>query len=138
MRYSVVMEERDYVPYPLAPLVAGVFVLSVGFGINRYLTGSRMGYSGHGVFLILLGTITVFSSAGSVDTTTHWKYGVGLLSALIGGSVIAPIYPGLSGNLSIRQLHAGIRVPALIVSLLVVTHMITRYRTRETQIEDRV
>lgn len=138
MRYSVVVEERDYVPYPLATLVAGVFVLSVGFWINRYLTGSPMGYSGHGVFLILLGTVTVFSSASSVATMTQWKYGVGLLSALIGSSVITTIYPGLSGNLLIKEFHAGLQVAVLIVGLLAVANTTARYRTREKQPEGRV
>lgn len=40
------VEERDYVPHPLPILFVGVFVLAVGFGINRYLSGSITGYSG--------------------------------------------------------------------------------------------
>lgn len=132
------VEEREYVPHPLPTLFVGVFVLGVGFWINLYLTGSIMGYSGHGLFLILLGTITVFSSAGSVDTGTQWKYGAGLLSALFGSSVIATVYPELTANILITQLHTGLQVAAIIVGLLAVANTTSRYRTRANQPEDRV
>lgn len=138
MGYSLGVEERGYVPHPLPTLFVGVFVLGVGFEINRYLTGAILGYSGHGAFLILLGAITVFSSAGSVDTTTQWKYGAGLLLATLGSSGLSTIYPGLGSDLPFEQLHAGLQVAALIVGILAVANTTVRYRTRETRPEDRV
>lgn len=138
MRYSLVVEERDYVPNPLPTLFVGVFVLGIGFGINLYRTGATTGYSGHGLFLILLGTITVFSSAGSVGVGTQWKYGVGLLSAFVGSSVIATMYPRVSADILITQLHAGLQVAVIVVGLLAVVNTTARFRTRHNQLEDRV
>lgn len=138
MRYSLVVEDRDYVPHPLPILLVGVFVLAVGFGINRYLTGSITGYSGHGVFLILLGTTTVFASAGSVDTGTQWRYGAGLVLALLGSSAIAMAGPELSPSVLVAQLHAGLEVAAIVVGLLAVVNSTARYRVRDDQPEERV
>lgn len=138
MRYSLAVEERDYVPRPLPILFVGVFVLAVGFWSNRYLTGSITGFSGHGVFLILLGTITVFASAGSVDTGTQWKYGAGLVLALLGSSAIATVGPGLSTSGLVTELRAGLEVAALVVGLLAVANSTARYRIRDDQPEERV
>lgn len=138
MRYSLAVEGEDFVPYPLPTLFVGVFVLWVGFGLNRYLTGSMFGYSGHGTVLILLGTITVFSSAGSVETTTQWTYGAGILVALLGRSVIATIYPGVGGNVLIQQLHASLQVAAIVVGVLAVANTIARFREQATQTRDGV
>lgn len=138
MRFSQGVEEGGYVPHPLPTLFVGVFVLGVGFGINRYLTGALLGYSGHGVFLIVLGAITVFSSAGSVDTTTQWKYGAGLLVAVLGSAVIATLYPGLRASFLLEQLHAGLQAAAIVVGLLAIANTTTRYRGQGTQPRDRV
>lgn len=138
MRYSLAIEERGYVPHPLPTLFVGVFVLGVGFGINRYLTGAILGYSGHGAFLILLGAVTVFASAGSVETTTQWKYGAGLLVAVLGSAVVATIYPGVGASFLLEQLHAGLQAAAIVVGLLAIANTTARYRTRETQPRDRV
>lgn len=138
VRYSLVVAERDYVPHPLPTLVVGVLVLGVGFAINLYLTGSTLGHSECGLFLILLGTITVFSSAGSVDTKTQWTYGVGLLSTLAGSSVIATLYPELGANIRIKQLHAGLQVAVIIIGLLAVANTTARYWSPENHLDDRV
>lgn len=138
MRYSLAVEERDYVPHPLPILFVGVFVLAVGFGINRYLTGSITGYSGHGAFLVLLGTITVFASAGSVDTVTQWKYGAGLVLALLGSWAIATVGPGLSASVFVTHLVAGLEVAAIVVGLLAVANSTARYRVRDDQPEEGV
>lgn len=138
MRYSLAVEGEDYVPHPLPMLFVGVFVLGVGFGINRYLTGSISGYSGHGAFLILLGTVTVFSSAGSVDTTTQWKYGAGILVALFGSSALVTINPGVRAVFLLEQLHAGLQAAAIVVGVLAIANSTARYRARDTQPRERV
>lgn len=138
MRYSLAVEDREYVPHPLPMLFVGVVVLAVGFWSNRYLTGSITGYSGRGVFLILLGTITVFASAGSVDTGTQWRYGTGLVLALLGSWAIATGGAGLSASGLVTEFHAGLEVAALVVGLLAVANSTARYRVRDDQPEDRV
>lgn len=138
MRYSLAVAERDYVPHPLPMLYVGVFVLAVGFWSNRYLTGSITVFSGHGAFLVLLGTITVFASAGSVETGTQWKYGAGLVLALLGSWAIAAMVPGLSPSGLVTELHAGLEVAAIVVALLAVANSTAQYQVWDDQPEERV
>lgn len=138
MQPPVVIEKRDYVPHPLPILFAGVLVLAVGFWINLYLTGKVTGYSGHGLFLLLLGTITVFASAGSVDTGAQWKFSIGLIVAFLGSSVLTSSYPELSAVIPIEQLHIGLQMAAIIVGLLAFANTAARYRIRDNPPEDRI
>lgn len=138
MRYSLAVAERDYVPHPLPMLFVGVFVLAVGFWSNRYLTGSITGFSGHGAFLVLLGAITVFASAGSVDTGTQWRYGAGLVLALLGSWAIAAMVPGPRASGLVPLLHAGLEVAAIVVGFLAVANSTVRYRVRDERPEEGV
>lgn len=129
MAESLRFEGREYVPHPVSTLAAGVFVVAVGFALNFYVTGDATGYTGHGFALLLLGVVTLFAAAGSVDTATQWRFLLGLTGALLGSVAVGSQYPALLGTGPFTHVQEGLVVAAIFVGLLACSNSLSSRRS---------
>lgn len=135
MRNTAPIVERAYVPHPGPTLLAGVIVLAVGFWMNTVISGGANQFTGHGLGLSVLGLITLFAAAGSVDLSTQWWFSLVLGSAVIASIAVISVQMGTAVQSAVECLQYGLVSAMVFVGSLAIANSTLRFTAHDEEAE---
>lgn len=135
---GVTTEVEDYVPYPIAGYASSLILISIGFGINRYLTGDAGEYTTLAVFLMMPGMVLLLASAFSMETETQDTVASVLLFLIVPVILLMNYYKGTVVETVGSSLLNGILLGAILLIIFWTLRRVEERMVSDDSPEERV